>query len=225
MLGRIITGQGLVIARSSSLAQTSHHVFGALLDPSQGRFDFIAFGAAGEKSQRGQALLLGNEITFQMEERDDGHFVLMEARLVSAYHQIKEDPEKVKYLFLLCDVWYHLLRDEKPYPETEKIFQFLNTNKVVHHLVAVHLVHLFQEEISLPNLPEMDNEERKEYLQEIGIQSFRIGQGSWKFLRDAMNQPLEFFVDKLPSPSVMQEIMVLLRAIYTNITGEEMFSF
>jgi len=225
MLKASLYGQGWLIARKRSLTQNSNNIIGTILDPFQGRKDFIAFGAGRENSQRSQTLLLGNEVRYTLEESDDWGYVLNEASLVSENREIKDNPEKLNEFFLLCDVWYHLLSEEKPFPEISSLLHFLKIHKHTRHLVFVHLVHLFQEENLFPaNLENISLEKKKEFLETIGLPHWHMGPGTQRFLLDALQKPLDFFVDKIPSPSVMKEILLLLKATYENHTGREMFS-
>ncbi|MCX7882401.1 MAG: hypothetical protein N2314_04170 [Brevinematales bacterium] len=219
-----LSGQGWLIARGSNLIQ-SQHMTGTLLDPQHGRRDFIAFGAGSEKSQRSQTLLLGNEVKYLLEDRGKDHYVLIEATLVSENREIKENPEKLKEFFLLCDVWYHLLYEEKPYPEVAILLDFLRKLHHTRHMVVVHLLHFLGEENIIPrNWKEIPPEEKSEYLTTIGLSHWRMGSGTQRFLADAMDHPLEFFVDKIPSPAVMREVLALIKAAYESYTGREMFS-
>ncbi|URA11065.1 hypothetical protein [Thermospira aquatica] len=224
MVGKNLSGQGWVIARSNHFG-SSNHISGTVLDPTKGRFDFIAFGASQEKSHRGQTLLLGNEVGFQLEDRGQERYVLTEAQLISDNSDIKETPEKLKAFFLLCDVWYHLLVEEKPYPETANIFTLLKTQKNFYHLVLVHLIQLFYEENLFPDWKHITPEEKSEYFISIDLPHWQMGNGSWRFLFDTSQQPLTFFIDKLPSQAVIQEILTLLRAAYHAYTNDEMFHF
>ncbi len=224
MVGKNLSGQGWVIARTSHLG-TSNHISGTILDPTRGRFDFIAFGASQEKSQRGQTLLLGNEVQFQLEDRRQERYALTEAKLISDNSDIKENPEKLKAFFLLCDVWYHLLMEEKPYPDVPKILELLKTQNQFHHLVLAHLIRLFYEENLFPDWQNLSPEEKSEYFMSVDLPHWQMGSGSWRFLLDARQHPLTFFIDKLPSQAVMEEILKLLRAVYHAYTSDEMFRF
>ncbi|NPV38120.1 hypothetical protein BREVNS_1031 [Brevinematales bacterium NS] len=225
MMKASLSGQGWLIARNRSLAYASNHITGTILDPLQGRKDFIAFGAGSEKSQRSQTLLLGNEVRYVLEDSDRNTYVLKEAFLVSENREIKDNPEKLNEFFLLCDVWYHLLSEEKPFPEISSLFHFLKIHKHTRHLVFVHLIHLFQEENLFPeDLENISQEEKKEFLETIGLPHWHMGPGTQRFLLDALQQPLDFFVDKIPSPSVIKEILTFLKATYESYTGRELFS-
>jgi len=218
-----LSGQGWVIARTTRLVQNPDHMTGTLLDPDQGRRDFIAFGAGSEKSQRAQTLLLGNEVRYVCEDRGGDRYVLTEATLVSDNPDIKQNPQKLRQFFLLCDVWYHLIQEERAYPEVVALLELLKARPQTHHFVLVYLVHLFRDEALLPPWESME-EARGEFLADIGLAHWTMGTGSERFLRDAYHQPLSFFVDKIPSPAVMNEVLVLLRAVYQSYTGEALLS-
>ncbi|MFN4217152.1 MAG: hypothetical protein ACK4HQ_07110 [Brevinematales bacterium] len=220
-----LSGQGWLIARNISLAQNSNHITGTILDLEQGRRDFIAFGAGSAKSQRSQTLLLGNEIRYVLEGGNQNSYILKEVFLVSENREIKDNSQKLNEFFLLCDVWYHLLSEEKPFPEISSLLHFLKIHKRTRHLVFVHLVHLFQEEhLFLEDWEKASHVEKSEFLETIGLPHWQMGSGTKRFLLDALQKPLDFFIDKIPSPSVMKEMFTFLKATYESYTGKEMFS-
>jgi|GEM_PF-2197818 hypothetical protein len=221
----IIAGKGWVIARSVSTGEYSEHIIGSLLDPQKGRFDFIAFGAASPKSTRGKDLQLGNEIFYQLQDTGNPRFSLFDTRLVTDNYAIKKNPERIRSLLFLCDLWTSLLHDQKPYPETKTIFDLFSSRPHFKHLILVHTIHLFHSENIFPNWQALSPEEQREFFNSIGLPHWKPGQGTQKFFSDALSQPLEFFLDKLPSSSVMQETFKLLNALFIHATGSQLLSF
>jgi len=108
--------EGFVI-KKFTLKETHQQV--TLLSQFHGRITLTAYGSKKLTSKRLSHLETGNVIRFSWRE-EGGHLTLSETDLLYAHSHIKEDAQKLDYMYLILFILQRILPEDEPEPAIYK---------------------------------------------------------------------------------------------------------